>query len=50
MPAKKRFRLNKEKRLFPVPNYPGEKHQEKSVSLAVDGVFDLSMENDQLLP
>ena len=31
MPAKKCFRLDKEKRLFPGPNHPGQKHQEKPI-------------------
>jgi hypothetical protein len=42
--------LNKEKRLFPGPNHPGENHQEKSIGLQIDGVFDLSTEDDQLVP
>jgi len=41
--------LDKEKRLFPGPNHPGENHREKPIALPVDGSFDLSTEDDQLV-
>jgi hypothetical protein len=41
--------LNEEKRLFPSPNHPGENHQEKPIALPIDGLFDLSTEDDQLV-
>ena len=44
-----RLRLDKEKRLFPVPNHPGGSHQEQTLSPPVDGSFDLSTEDDQLV-
>ena len=50
MPAQKRLWLDEEKRLFPGPNHPGENHQEKPIGLQIDGVFDLSTEDDQLVP
>jgi hypothetical protein len=50
MPAQKRLWLDEEKRLFPGPNHPGENHQEKSIGLQIDGVFDLSTEDDELVP
>ena len=50
MPAKNRLWLDVEKRLFTVPNHPGENHQEKPVGLQIDGVFDLSTEDDELVP
>ena len=49
-PSQKRLWLDEEKRLFPGANHPGENHQEKPIGLAVDGLFDLSTENDQLVP
>jgi len=45
-----RLWLDEEKRLFPGPNHPGENHQEKPVGLQIDGVFDLSTEDDELVP
>jgi hypothetical protein len=45
-----RLWLDEEKRLFPGPNHPGENHQEQPIDLQIDGVFDLSTENDQLMP
>lgn len=45
-----RLWLDEEKRLFPGPNHPGENHQEKPIGLQIDGVFDLSTEDDQLVP
>ncbi len=42
--------LDEEKCLFPGPNHPGENHQEKPIGLQIDGVFDLSTEDDQLMP
>ena len=44
-----RLWLDEEKRLFPGPNHPGENHQEKPIGLQIDGVFDLSTEDDQLV-
>ncbi len=44
-----RLWLDKEKRLFPGPNHPGENHHEKPIGLPVDGSFDLSTEDDQLV-
>jgi hypothetical protein len=41
--------LNKEERLFPSPNHPGQEHQKKPVRLPVDRAFYLSPENDQLV-
>jgi hypothetical protein len=41
--------LDKEERLFPGSHHPGQKQQEKPVSLSVDGLFDLSTKDDQLL-
>ena len=46
VPAKKRLWLDKEQRLFPGPNQPSEKHQEKAVRLPVDRSFDLSTKDD----
>jgi hypothetical protein len=36
--------------LFPDANHPGENHQENPIALQIDGVVDLSTEDDQLLP
>ena len=44
-----RLWLDEEKRLFPGPNHPGENRQEKPIGLQIDGVFDLSTEDDQLV-
>ena len=41
--------LDKEERLFPGPNHPGENHQEQPVCLPVDRSFDLSTQDDQLV-
>ena len=49
MPAQQRLRLDKEKRLFPGSNHPGEEHQQKPVRLPVHWSFDLSMKDDQLM-
>jgi hypothetical protein len=49
MPTKKRLWLNKEECLFPGPHHPGQQHQKKPVSLAVDRAFDLSPKNAQLV-
>jgi hypothetical protein len=46
----KRLWLDEEKRLFPGPNHPGENHQEQPIGLQIDGVFDLSTEDDELVP
>ena len=48
--TQKRLRLDKEKRLFPGPNHPGENHKEKPIGLPIGGSFDLSTEDDQLVP
>ena len=45
-PREIRLWLDEEKRLFPGPNHPGENHQEKPIGLQIDGVFDLSTEDD----
>jgi len=50
VPAQQCLRLNEGKRLFPGPNHSGKNHQEQPVSLPVNGPFDLSMQDDQLLP
>jgi hypothetical protein len=49
MPAQKCLWLDKEERLFPGSHHPGQKQHEKPVSLSVDGLFDLSTKDDQLL-
>ena len=49
MPAKNSPRLDNEEGLFPGPNHPGKKHQEKPVHLPVDRSFDLSTKDHQLL-
>jgi hypothetical protein len=49
MPSKDRLWLDKEERLFPGPNHPDEEHQEKPVRLPVNGTFDLSTQDDQLV-
>jgi hypothetical protein len=41
--------LNKEERLFPSPNHPGQEHQKKPVRLPVDRALYVSPENDQLV-
>ena len=41
--------LDKEERLFPGSDHPGQKHQEKSISLPVDRSFDLATKDDQLV-
>ena len=45
-----RFWLDKEERLFPGSDYPGQKQQEQAVRLLVHRSLDLSMQDDQLLP
>jgi len=50
VPAQKGLWLDKEKRLFPGPNHPGKNHKEQPIGLQIDGVFDLSTEDDQLVP
>jgi len=42
--------LDEEKRLVPGPNHPGENHEEEPIGLQLDGVFDLSTKDDQLVP
>ena len=49
MPAQKRLWPDQEEGLFPGPNHPGQEHQEKSVRRPIDGSFDLSTKDDQLL-
>jgi hypothetical protein len=49
MPAKQRLWLDKEERLFPGSDYPGQKHQEKPIPFPVDRSFDLATKDDQLL-
>jgi hypothetical protein len=44
-----RFWLNKEERLSPSPNHPGQQHQKKPICHAVDRAFYVSPENDQLV-
>jgi len=41
--------LDEKEGLFAGPTHPGENHQEQPVSLAVDGSFDLSTQDDQLV-
>ena len=50
MPAQKRLWLGEEKRLFPGPNHSGENHQEQPIGLQIDGVFDLSTQDHELVP
>ncbi len=38
-----------EKRLFPGSDHPGQKYQEQPVRLPIDGAFDLSTQDDQLV-
>jgi hypothetical protein len=45
-----RLWLDEEKRLFPGPSHPGENLQEELIGLQIDGVFDLSTEDDELVP
>ena len=47
--ASRGLRLDKKEGLFPGPNHPGENHQEKPIGLTIDGSFDLSTEDDQLV-
>jgi hypothetical protein len=49
MPAKQRLWLDKEERLFPGSDYPGQKHQEKPIPFPVDRSFDVATKDDQLL-
>ncbi|GHO87614.1 hypothetical protein KSZ_56200 [Dictyobacter formicarum] len=49
MPAEERLWLDKEERLFPGSDHPGEEHQKKPVRLSVGRPFDLSMKDNQLL-
>ena len=49
MPAKKRFRLDKEERLFPGSDHSAQKHQEKPIPFPVGRSFDLATKDDQLL-
>ena len=50
MPAQKCFWLDKEERLFPGPSHPGQEHQKMPIWFPADGTFDLSTQDDQLLP
>jgi hypothetical protein len=50
VPAKEGLRLDKKERLLPGPNHPGQKYQEHPIRLPVDGAFDLSTQDDQLVP
>ena len=50
MPAQKCFWLDKEERLFPGPSHPGQEHQKKPICFPANGTFDLSTQDDQLLP
>ena len=50
MPTQERLRLNEKERLFPGPNHSGEKDQKYSVCFPVYWSFDLSTQDDQLLP
>jgi hypothetical protein len=45
-----RLWLDEEKRLFPGPNHSGENHQEQPIGLQIDGVFDLSTQDHELVP
>jgi hypothetical protein len=44
-----RLGLDNEQGLFPGPNHSGEKHQENPIPSDIDGSFDLSAEDNQLL-
>ena len=44
-----RLRLDKEKRLFPGSNHPGEEHQKKPIPLSIHRAFDLLMQDEQLM-
>ena len=48
-PREPRLRLDKEKRLFPGSNHPGQEHQKKSVPLSVCWSLHLSMQDEQLV-
>ena len=50
MPAQECLRLDQEKRLFPGPNHPGQKDQEKPIRLFLHRPLDLSAQDDELLP
>jgi hypothetical protein len=45
-----RLWLDKEERLSPSPNHSGQEHQKKPVCFPADGTFNLSTQDDQLLP
>lgn len=49
MPAQQRLWLDKEERLFPGSDHPGQQHQEKPISFLVDWPFDLATKDDQLV-
>jgi hypothetical protein len=44
------LRLDKKERLLPGPNHPGQKYQEQPVRLPIERAFDLSTQDDQLMP
>jgi hypothetical protein len=50
VPLEKRLWLNQEERLFPGPDHPCQEHQEKPIRLVVHRSFDLSAQDDELLP
>jgi hypothetical protein len=50
MPTQERLWLDEDKRLFPGPNHSGENHQEQPIGLQIDGVFDLSTQDHELVP
>jgi hypothetical protein len=41
--------LDKEERLFPGSDHPGQEHQEKPVPFPVDRSFDVATKDDQLV-
>ena len=49
MPAQQGVRLNDEQRLLPEGRRPGQEQEPESVTIAELRVFDLALEDDQLL-
>ena len=50
MPAKKRFGLTEEERLFPGPRHPGQERQKQPIRLFAYRSLDLSTQDHELLP
>ena len=50
MPPKHYLQLRNEERLLPGPHHPRQKHQQEPIGLPASRLFDVSTQDDELLP